>query len=141
MKTKRTYKLEVEIEAETIPSGIEFLSQFSRTAGLGADWKHVPQNRSLEQNSALHLFCDMVAMEAQSKGLTLDALYKNPTEVPITSTHLKTFAKDVTATITGNHNKTSKLSERDFSVLVEVLVKTFAERLDSEIPFPTKNKK
>jgi len=99
--------------------------------------KKLPERRSTNQNSALHLWLNMIAEVEKEKGTTLDALYRKPTEVPITETHLKMFAKDVVTSI-GDHNNTSKLNKEDFSVLIEVLIRTFAERLQNTTPFPNK---
>jgi len=100
--------------------------------------KKVANRRSLSQNSALHKWLDTIAEETKNKGLTLQALYKEPSDIPVTKEILKQFAKQTVDHITGGkHDSTSKLDTKQFSTLVEVLIKIFGERLDNQIPFPS----
>ncbi len=98
--------------------------------------KKIPNRRSMSQNAALFKWLDMIADDCREKGLTLDALFKEPATVPITKEYLHNFAKKTTEVITGDDDKTSKLNTKQFSLLIETLIKVFGERLDNKIPFP-----
>jgi len=99
--------------------------------------KAIPDDkRTLPQNNAMHLWFTQIEMHCWERGLTLDKLYKEPAEVPITREYLKEFFK-LTVMLMYNKHSTTQLTKRELSKVVEVCQKVFAERLDYTGEFPS----
>ena len=136
---KLIYTIEVELEAENIESGKQHLKdvlKFSKARRI--EIKHEPQKRSLNQNSALHLYFEMVEQEAREKGLTMDMIIKKPNELPITRHLLKDLFRLIGKTMYKKES-TADLTKEELSEVVETFQKIVAERLDVTIPFPSED--
>jgi len=97
--------------------------------------KYLPEERSLNQNAALHLWLDQIAEEAEKRSLTIDMLIKKPAEVPITAEILKDFFRFTGKKMYGKKS-TAKLSKEEFSTIVNMFDKSVIERLGIDIEFP-----
>ena len=96
----------------------------------------IEKKRTISQNNALHLWCQLIADEARNKGLTMDALFRNPTELPINERIVKDFVREVGNMMFGK-NSTASLSRKELNEVIKVCERAFAERLDCVIPFPS----
>ena len=98
--------------------------------------KQIDDKRTLPQNSALHLWLSQVEEHCWERGLTLEALFKEPADIPITREYLKDFFRK-TAELMYHKNSTKILSKKQLSEVQQVCEREFAKRLDCDIPFPS----
>lgn len=101
--------------------------------------KPINEKRSESQNSTLHGWLDVVAEQSKELGLTIGALYKEPSEVEITKDILKQYTKQVSEFMF-DEQKTSSLNTKQFSSFIENLERLFAQKIDNTIPFNYKSK-
>ncbi len=124
-----------EIEAESVKRAKSDITLRLNQYGLqNFTLKQVRKNRSLSQNNALHGWLSEIADQCIEKGLTLEVLYEEPNDIPVTMEQLKEFAK-ATSEHLFQESKTSKLNTAQFSHLIETLDFVFTNRLDNQIPF------
>lgn len=95
-------------------------------------------NRTLSQNSALHLWCDHISQHANEMGLTTGSLFKNPAEIKITKHIIKYFIRQV-GRLMYRKDSTAELDSYQFSEVVELCKIEFAKRLDYTEEFPDIN--
>lgn len=99
--------------------------------------KTIPSDkRTLPQNSALHLWLTQVEEHCWERGLTQEALFKEPADLPITREILKTFFR-MTGDLMYHKNSTKILSKKQLSEVQKVCEREFSKRLDCTIPFPS----
>lgn len=98
--------------------------------------KHEPDDRTLNQNSALHLYLTMLEEECTNTGATMDMIIKKPQEIPITRHLLKDLFRFYGKTMF-KRDSTAKLKKDEFSVVLMAFQKVVAERLGISIPFPS----
>jgi hypothetical protein len=132
----RKYKVEFisEIECETIAEGQQKTRESFKM--LSPEVKPLKSIRSLRQNASIHKWCELVEEHCKERGFTLDVLYKKPFEVPINRHYLKDFFREV-GRIMFHKDSTAKLETNECSEVVKVVEKAWAERLESDIPFPS----
>ena len=94
------------------------------------------KNRTLSQNNAMHKWFELIEQHCQERGLTLDVLFKNPAELPITRHYLKDFFRMVGDRMFGKKS-TAKLSKAEIDRVIKTCEMNFAKRLESDIPFPS----
>jgi hypothetical protein len=141
---KREYEVKIKIilEPATIKAGRETAREVVETCGfLVKGVKYVSDKRTQKQNDAMHLWFDMLEAHCAERGLTMDALFKRPTELIITKEMLKAFFQQI-----GKHmyqkDHTSEFTKEEMNYVIKVAEKAFEERLDSsEIPFPNEKNK
>jgi|WetSurMetagenome_2_1015567.scaffolds.fasta_scaffold02897_8 hypothetical protein len=99
--------------------------------------KNIPgDKRTLKQNSALHLWLSQVEGHCWERGLTLEALFKEPADIPITREYLKDFFRK-TADLMYHKDSTTQLTKKQLGEVQKVCEREFAKRLDCDIPFPS----
>jgi hypothetical protein len=129
---KKLFEIKILVESENEQEATKAIHQLGlKVRGC----KKVSGIRSLNQNDALHLWLKQISDEANEKGLTIDMLIKNPTEIPITPTILKDFFR-LTGKKMFKKDSTAKLDKIEFSELIKVFERAIAERLDIQINFP-----
>ena len=137
MKRKYTVTTIIEVEADTLALGQKLARETFEKAGLKAlDVKPIKRIRSLRQNASIHLWFEQIEDHCNERGLTVEALYKKPSEIKITKHILKDFFRE-TAKYMFRKDSTAKLESDELSEVAIVCEKVFAERLDSTIPFPS----
>lgn len=94
------------------------------------------KQRTLSQNAAIHLWFEQQSYEANEKGLTLEVLFRKPQEMRITPELLKEYFKQY-AWYMFKKDSTAKLTVEEMNKLIEVFEQVFAERFDTNIPFPS----
>ena len=95
------------------------------------------EQRTIPQNSGLHLWFEMLEQECKAQGQTMDMLITKPQEVPITRHLLKDMFR-LTGKILYHKDSTAKLTKEEIDQLIKVFEKTIGERLQIHIPFPSK---
>jgi len=96
----------------------------------------VKKKRSSQLNKAFHKWLSMISEEANEKGLTLDLLFTKPQEMRITPNLLKDLFREY-GVYMYHKDSTAKLTNKEFTKLIEVFEQVIAERLDCTIPFPS----
>ena len=129
--------LTYEAKAETIEKGIDQVKAIMGAVGF-KNFKvtHRPDQRSLNQNAALHLYFEMLEQEAQNMGATMDMLIKKPNELPITKHLLKDLFRLIGKTMYGR-DSTAELKKNEMSEVIKAFQKILAERLGISINFPS----
>ena len=128
--------LNFKLRSETVEIGIEKVKAAMKFMGLDVvSVKCISGLRSDAQNNALHLWFDQIEDEAAKKGLTIDLLIKNPTEVPITAEILKDLFRLMGKRLY-KKDSTAKLEKMELSEIVKYFDKAILERLGINIPFP-----
>lgn len=94
------------------------------------------KTRSLSQNNAMHKWFELIEEHCQERGFTLDVLFKNPAELPITRHYLKDFFRMVGDRMFGKKS-TAKLTKPEIDRVIKTCELNFAKRLESDIPFPS----
>lgn len=94
------------------------------------------KQRSLRQNSALHLWCEQVSSQLNEQGHDVKAVLKHKPEIPWNREAVKNYLwKPILATQTGN-DSTSKANKIDYITVYEILNKYLGENLGIHIPWP-----
>jgi L-fucose isomerase-like protein len=125
------------VEAETVEEGKKAVSSIMEMLGIQSfHVEHKEEKRTIPQNNALHKYCDDVAQHANEMGLTMSALIKNPIEFPITKEIVKEFISEI-AFLLFQERRTSKLTKKQLSQVIDMAQGLFAERLDYHLPFPS----
>jgi len=135
MKRKFEVKIIAEIESETLAEGLRKAKEDFKMFNI-QDVKPFKSIRSLNQNSSLHLWCGQVKEHCKERGLTVEALYKKPNEIRITEHILKDFFRE-TGYWMYHKDSTTKLEKDELAEVVRTVEITWAERLGSDIPFPS----
>ena len=129
----KKYLVSILVESDNPKSARESIETF----GLKAyEVKKVDSIRTLNQNSALHLYCEMVEEHCAEIGLTVEKLYKKPSEIKITRDIVKSFIRE-TGMYMFHRDSTAKLEKNELSEVIRVVEKVFAERLDFTLGFPS----
>ena len=134
---KRKFKLTIitEVDTETLKEGLDKAREDFKMFSV-IDVKPVMDIRTLNQNSALHKYFELIEDEAREKGLTMDMLIKKPSELPITRHLLKDFFRFI-GKMMFHKDSTAKLNKHEFNEIQKTFEKTVAERLEISIPFPS----
>jgi hypothetical protein len=98
--------------------------------------KQIDDKRTIPQNSALHLWFQQIEEHCWNRGLTLEALFKEPADLPITREYLKDFFRK-TGDLMYHKMSTKTLSKKQLSEVVAVCEREFAKRLDYDGAFPS----
>ena len=99
--------------------------------------KIIPNDkRTIPQNNALHLWLTQIEQHCWERGLTLDALFREPADIPITREYLKDFFR-MTGKLMYHKNSTTQLTKKQLSEVQKVCEREFSKRLDCDIPFPS----
>jgi hypothetical protein len=130
-------KIIYETKADDIEKGIAQVEAIINAVGF-KDFQvtHRPDQRSFNQNSALHKYFELVEDEARNAGLTMDMLIKKPNELPITRYLLKDLFRLIGKTMYGRES-TAYLTKNEMSEVISTFQKIIAERLNISIPFPS----
>jgi hypothetical protein len=92
--------------------------------------------RSIDQNSALHKWFELLEQECIAGGMTMDMLIKKPQEIPITRHLLKDMFRLI-GNVMYHKDSTAKLTKDEINEVIKVFEKTIGERLEIFIPFPS----
>jgi len=129
----KKFKVSILVESESPKQARGAIEKL----GLKAyEVKKVDSIRTLNQNSALHLYCEMVEEHCAELGLTVEKLYKKPNEIKITRDIVKSFIRE-TGMYMYHRDSTAKLEKNELSEVISVIQKVFAERLDFTQGFPS----
>jgi len=135
---RRNYKVTINfsVDAETIQKGAILTREAIELMGLNViSISHISGKRSLSQNNALHLWFELIALEAERKGLTIDKWIKKPTELMITKSMLKDTFRSM-GKIMFKKDSTTELTREEFSEMIFLFDKSLLERLGIDIEFP-----
>ena len=126
------YKITIEYKGD-----ISELRAYLKVFGAKVlEIEKIKPTRSLNQNSALHLYLQMIEEEAKEKGLTMDMVVKKPSELPITRHLLKDLFR-VYGYAMFKRESTADLTKDEFSQVQQAFERIIAERLDITLPFPS----
>ncbi len=125
------------LECDSVEDGKRQVEKIMEMVGLKSfTVTHIKEPRTDSQNRACHKWFDMIASDAQDKGLTMDALIREPAEFPITPSIIKDFFREI-GRLMFKKDSTAKLKKEEFSQVIDVCEREFAKRLDCQIPFPS----
>lgn len=128
----------METESDSVDEGLKIAEELVRLAGFTVlDSKRIFNQRTLTQNSALHKWLALIALDAREKGLTVKSMIKLPSELPLTETILKDCFKKLEK-IMVDKSSTTELNTVDFGQVVDAFANIIATNLDCTIPFPSK---
>lgn len=126
------YQIKIEYDGE-----IDTLKEYLKFGKIKlVEIEKIKPTRSINQNSALHLYLKMISDEAREKGLTMDMIVKKPQELPITEYLLKDLFRAYGMAMF-KKDSTAKLSKDEFSQVQQAFERIVAERLDITVPFPS----
>lgn len=129
--------IDYEVTTDNVIKGKEQVEAIVRAVGFkNFTVTHVDKQRTLNQNSAMHKWFEMIEEHCQERGLTRDVLFKNPAELPITKHMLKDFFRMV-GNMMFHRKSTAELEKGEIDPVIKVCEREFAKRLDSTIPFPS----
>lgn len=127
-----TYKVTILCESETPKKAREAIEQL----GLRAfSIEKADSQRTRNQNRAMHKWFSLIAEHCAERGLTVDALFKNPAEIRITPEIVKQFFREMGMWMF-HKDSTAKLTREEASQVITACEKEFAERLDYTDNFP-----
>ena len=136
---ERNYEvtLHFKLSSKTVEQGLERVREALEFMGLKViKVKNLSGARTLRQNAAAHLWFDQMEEEAEKKGITMDILVLNPTEVPVTAELLKDLFRLIAKKMYGK-DSTAILKKDEFSEVVKYFDKTVLERTGINVPFPS----
>ena len=95
--------------------------------------------RSLKQNSALHVYCGMLAESLNDAGLDMKQVLAHHQEIPWTATAVKERMWRPIQQAMINEDSTTRASTKDYPQIYEALNRHTASRLGISIEWPTKD--
>jgi hypothetical protein len=129
MKKKVRYfevKIITKVECETSKEGeAQVREAFKKLMLKVHAIKCLQDRRSINQNSAMHLWFSQIASDAQNQGQTMDMLIKNPVELPITEGLLKDLFRLIGKT-KYKKDSTAKLDKIEFNEVQKTFEKVVA---------------
>ena len=123
-------------DSETLAEGLKLAKETLQTLGLKGEVRPLKSIRSLNQNSALHLWMEMLEEECEAQGVTMDMIITKPQEIPITRHLLKDLFRLIGLKMF-RRKSTADLEKDEFGTVQKVFEKTIGERLQIYIPFPS----
>ena len=98
--------------------------------------KQIMAKRSLDQNSAMHLWFTQLEEECKSNGITMDMVITKPQEIPVTRHILKDLFRFVGKKMFGIKS-TADLDKLQFYDVQKTFEKTLGQNCELYIPFPS----
>lgn len=115
------------------------LKEFDEHKYLRVDVKSGKQ-RTSTQNAALHLYCEQIAEELKSRGITFEKFFKSGFEVPWTMEIVKDNVWRKVQDAIFDEISTSKMMAKDYTTVYDSLNTKLIE-WDINIPWPNKDLK
>ena len=101
--------------------------------------KKTGKQRSQTQNSALHKFCELLAVELNIAGLDMKKVLKDDVDIPWTMESVKeNLWKPIQKVVTG-HDSTTKPQTHQYGEIYEILNRHLGEKLGIFISWPCKD--
>ena len=123
---------------ERIPAFIEMLERNftdeDYPVALWADSYHKP--RSTRQNSALHVYCRLLANALNDAGYDMKKVMKPEADIPWTQNSVKEYLWRPIQEALGKEHSTTKQSTKDIPMIYETLNRHLAEKLGVSVPWP-----
>lgn len=95
------------------------------------------EQRTIQQNKALHLFFEMLAEKLNEAGLDMRATLKPGIEIPWTKETIKEYLWRPIQTIQLEKRSTTELDTKDIDKIYETLNRYLGEKLGIHVPFPS----
>lgn len=138
MKRKFAVTIYVENDAETLAIGLQNARQTIKSLGLVVqDCKPVKSLRTMNQNSALHLFFQQLADELNEKGFDMRALIRQDVEIQWTGYSIKeNLWKPLQKALFGKKSTTQLEKTEEIDRVYDNLNRILIERTKGEVQIP-----
>jgi len=100
-----------------------------------------PQQRSLPQNSSLHLYCEMLADELNDKGLDMRKVLKPEVDIPWSGKSIKKYIWKKIQKIMFDTDSTADLTRPQVSQVFDVINRNMINVHNVDVKFPSKDNK
>ncbi len=135
---KRTFRIELLIEndyetaedakAAALTPGQPFISK---------EIKQIHDTRTLRQNNAIHLFCELLANEFNERGLEITTVLAESVECPWRGESVKELIwRPVQRAVTGKESTTELNKVKDINEIYDPINKWLGEKWHIFVPFP-----
>lgn len=95
------------------------------------------KTRTPSQNSAFHLWLNMIEKEAENKGVTWDMLIRHTSQLRVTSEGLKSAVKDLIKALWGYTSTTQLKKQGDIDIVIDHMTDWLSKEM--EVPeFPSR---
>jgi len=101
-------------------------------------WEATPKrmdNRTIQQNRALHLYCKQIADELNKKNIGVTAVLKPEVSFSMITVKEQLY-KPILAALRGK-NSTRQMNSKEMNEVYDVMNKVLGERFGIHIPFPS----
>lgn len=95
--------------------------------------------RTIKQNSALHLWFNMIEREAENQGVTWDMLVRHTSQLKVTSEGLKSACKQLIRALWGITSTTQLKKTGDLDVVIDHMTDWLSKEMEVP-PFPYEDK-
>lgn len=95
------------------------------------------QQRTIQQNKALHLYFQMVAESLNEAGLDMRKVLKPAIDIPWSKESVKEFMWKPIQNIQLRKKSTTELTTKDIDIVFDTLNRHLGEKLGIHIPFPS----
>ena len=112
---------------------------------LYADKKYVQvkwstgKSRTTTQNSSLHKYCDLLAVELNGRGLDMVKTLKPGVEIPWSKVSVKEHIWRPVQEVHFGVKSTKKLERLDVSIIYDVINRHLSDKFGVHVPFPSKD--
>jgi hypothetical protein len=124
MTTQQKYQLKKYIESNETDKALTFLKSIDTRP-----------ERTLSQNSALHLWFNMIEREAENQGVTWDMLVRHTSQLRVTSEALKSASKQLIKALWGYSSTTQLKKTGDLDVVIDHMTDWLSKEMEVP-PFP-----
>jgi len=131
-------KIIISVKAETLAEGLQKAKQKAKETGFEViDVKPVKSVRTLQQNSALHLFFTLLADELNDKHFDMRHLIRREVELSWTPYSVKEYLwRPLQKALLGKKSTTQLGKTQDIDLIYDHLNRIITERTNGEVDFP-----
>jgi hypothetical protein len=135
---KLTATIELQNDAKTTKEGLVLAKETLKALGLKGEVKPSISTRTLNQNSALHLFFTQLAQELNEHGLDMRHLIRQEVEIQWTPYSIKEYLwRPLQKVLTGKASTTKLDRSQEINLIYDNLNRIIIERTKGEINFPS----
>ena len=98
------------------------------------------KQRSLRQNSALHLWCDHVAKALTESGQDMKKVLSHHADIPWTQSSVKDYLWRPVQESQTNEKSTTKVKKIDYVKIYDILNRYLSENLGISVPWPVNDR-
>lgn len=99
--------------------------------------QNAPQSRSVQQNKAIHLYCELLSEAFNSAGLDMKAVLKPNVDIPWSKTTVKEYIWRPIQKAQLKKKSTTELTTSEVSAVFDTINRHISEKFGVSVPFPT----